>query len=229
MNRLIFVAVVVAALYPTVALADSDGYYCVGKGYLAFETHSFRIPNSHVLQVIQVSRSGGIQRSTPIPLDEFQVHGMTCRDNSIEVQGWTTRYSVDLSAAGRPKVTSIEAAFDPKAPLAQQNLGMLARPGVTDIPSDGGQGEFQLVIAQTTRKMTNVVEYYTISQIFQRDARFSTDHILASEKLFSGVAAKGGEVIAPPNTYQPSPRQERRSSPSGRRPKPKRRKSKHDR
>ncbi len=33
----------------------------------------------------------------------------------------------------------------------------------------------------------------------------------------------------PPNTYQPSPRQERRSSPSGRRPKPKRRKSKHDR
>ena len=33
----------------------------------------------------------------------------------------------------------------------------------------------------------------------------------------------------PPNTYQPSPSQERRSSPSGRRPKPKRRKSKRDR
>ena len=32
-----------------------------------------------------------------------------------------------------------------------------------------------------------------------------------------------------PNTYQPSPSQERRSSPSGRRAKPRRRKSKHDR
>ena len=124
---------------------------------------------------------------------------MTCRDNAIELQGWTTRYSVDLSAAGKPSVTSIEAAFDPKAPLAQQNLGMLARPGVIDIPSDGAMGEFQLVIAQTTRKMTNVVEYYTISQIFQRDPRFPRDHILASETLFTGAAARGGEVVAPPD------------------------------
>lgn len=206
MNRLTFVAVLFAVLYPTVALADSDGYYCVGKGYLAFETHAFRLANSHVLQVIRVSRSGGIQRSAPIPLDEFQVHGMTCRDNAIDVQGWTTRYSVDLSVPGQPKVTSSASAFDPKAPLAQQNLGMLARPGVTDIPSDGGQSEFQLVIAQATRQMTRMVEYYTISQVFQRDYRFPTEHILASETLFSGAEAKGGEIAPPNQRLQPTAR-----------------------
>ena len=59
MNRLTFVIVLVAALYPTVAWADSDGYYCIGKGYVAFETHSFRVANSHVLHLIRVSRSGG--------------------------------------------------------------------------------------------------------------------------------------------------------------------------
>lgn len=190
MNRFIFVAVLVVALYPTAAFADSDGYYCIGKGYLAFDTHPFRGANSHVLQVIRVSRSGGIQREAPIPLDEFQLHGIMCRDHVVELQGSAMHYAVDLSAAGPPKVTLIAAAFDPKMSEAQQNLGMLARPGVTDIPSDGDAGEFQLVIAQTTRQMTRAMEYYTISQIFQRDYRFPMEHILASETLFAGAEKK---------------------------------------
>jgi uncharacterized protein DUF2442 len=45
----------------------------------------------------------------------------------------------------------------------------------------------------------------------------------------SATSLKRWLAARPPNTYQPSPSQERRSSPSGRRPKPKRRKSKRDR
>lgn len=207
MNRLILAAALLVALHPAVALADSDGYFCAGKGYLAFETHPLGWGNSHVLQVVRVSRSAGIQRSAPIPLDEFQVHGMVCRDKAVELQGWTRRYLVDLSSAGQPTVTSFEATLDSAFARAQQNLGMLARPGVTDIPSDGEASEFQLVIAQTTRNTARMVDYYTISQIFQRDPRLPNDHILASETLFSGVQTKGGELDRPPNQrLQPTAR-----------------------
>jgi hypothetical protein len=196
MKRASLFAFLVAVVCPTTALADSDGYYCVGKGYLAFETRWSQASNAHTLTVIRVSRSGGIQRLAPIPLDDFQVHGITCRDTGVDLQGWSRRYSVDLSAGETPKVTSMAAAFDPKAALAQLNLGRLARPGVTDIPSDGIANEFQLVIAQTTRSTRGGTEYFTITQVFQRDFRNPAGPLLATVTLFAGAEAKGGELLA---------------------------------
>jgi hypothetical protein len=58
------------------------------------------------------------------------------------------------------------------------------------------------------------------------------DEDISAEGMLTGIPARRpGKALrkTPANTYQPSPSQERRSSPSGRRPKPKRRKSKRDR
>ena len=64
----------------------------------------------------------------------------------------------------------------------------------------------------------------------RRGSRAQFDRILA--RVPNVPPMPGDELPNQPrqsNTYQPSPSQERRSSPSGRRPKPKRRKSKRDR
>lgn len=85
-------------------------------------------------------------------------------------------------------------AFDPKAAPGPLNLGMLARPGVTDIPSDGVQTEFQLVIAQTIRKTSTGSEYYTVSQILQRGvAATAQPAIVAAMTLFNGIRFEGGQ------------------------------------
>ncbi len=42
--------------WPTVAHADSDGYYW---GYLAYETRSDPHPPGHVLHVLRLSQGGG--------------------------------------------------------------------------------------------------------------------------------------------------------------------------
>src|SRR5688572_26411117 len=102
MIRRIVAVAAIALLTPGIALADSDGYYCVGNGFVAYEMASSQPGGRHVLHIVRVARGSGISRMPPIALDNFQVHGMTCRENGVDLHGWTTRYSVELSSTGKP-------------------------------------------------------------------------------------------------------------------------------
>jgi hypothetical protein len=75
------------------------------------------------------------------------------------------------------------------------------------------------------------LEQYTCFVFWYATSRVSAvrEEVLQSRVGEVTDSSAKASLAAPANTYQPSPRQERRSSPSGRRPKPKRRKSKHDR
>lgn len=98
------VALIVLA-QPVSALADSDGYFCVGHGYLAYETRVAEKPARHLLHLVWFGPERGIVRSPPIPLDDFQVHGMSCGAREIEVQGWEVAYSVDIANPASPEIT----------------------------------------------------------------------------------------------------------------------------
>lgn len=192
LKRVICSAAIVLA-WPAVAFADSDGYYCVGKGFVAYEMDASQAPSTHLLHIVHVGRTSGITRMSPIPLDDFQVHGMTCRDQGVDLQGWSARYSVDLSNPTKPVVTSTPVPLDQTAPPPQLNLGPLARSAVFDIPSDGAPGEFQLVIAETIVKTKTGIAIYTVTQIFQRDFKVPLPRqVVASETIYRGIRTQGG-------------------------------------
>jgi hypothetical protein len=203
-------------MFPNSAAADSDGYYCIGKGYVAYETRLSNWPAGHFLHIIRVAHRSGISEQAPIPLEEFQVHGMTCRDTEVVLQGWAKRYSVQLSGGGAPavKATSVSLAQSPT--LEPQNLGMLAKVGVTDIPSDGVDGEFQIVVAQTSRPMKRTTEYYTVTQILQRTTPAQGLRVVASLTLLNLISSQGGELSDlspdPPRRSKPEPPQARSCS-----------------
>lgn len=179
-------------LFPGVAQSDSDGYYCIGPGFVAYEMSFSAAPSGHWLHIVRVSAEKGIVRLPAIPLPEFQVHGMTCREHSVDLDGWTTRYSISLDSNGQATVTSTPA--EPTARGAQQqNLGMGARPGVTDIPSDGFHGEFQLIIAEAVRPTSRGTERFTVTQIWRRALSAPvTRQVTAAETLFVGVRPSEG-------------------------------------
>jgi len=78
------------------ARADSDGYYCVGPSYLAYEFW-FSVPgNRHVLHVIPLGATRGIGEADSLVLPIFQVHGMRCDASRVELLGWDSLYTVDL-------------------------------------------------------------------------------------------------------------------------------------
>ncbi len=181
-GAVLFLAVL---LTPAIAMADSDGYYCLGRGYVAFETRFSTPASGHLLHVQQFSRAQGIVALPAIALEDFQVQGMTCGATVVALTDGTTRYAVDLADPRRPVVTTEAAPFDPNAPTPA-NLAHWARDTVIDLEGDGLMGQFQLVISRVSRTVTGGIEHYTFSQLVRRDPE-PGGFILESALLFEGI------------------------------------------
>ena len=177
------VTVVAASLLCAVnAFADSDAYDCDARGYLAFETRLET--GKHELHIVRFGTTG-ITSAAPLALDDFQVHGMSCRPGQIDIHGWDRSYTVDISAA-KPVVTSRAAAFNASQATPADNLGHLGKPQVIDLEA-GGAGRFQLVIARVSKALTGGIEHHTTTRIVQRSANRPGSGIAASRLLFEGV------------------------------------------
>ena len=104
MGRVLIVAFVALSCVPGVAYADSDGYYCAGPGYLAYQFGM--APKSvapHRLHVISLRGPQGIPEPAVIELPQFQVHGMLCGEGWIDVASFTAVYRVTLDKNDRPQ------------------------------------------------------------------------------------------------------------------------------
>ena len=126
-------AIVLLVLSPLgvgTAYADSDGYYCIGRGYLAYQ-FGFAAPSTrpHRLSVVRFLGTSGIQPPAVLDLPQFQVHGMQCGEGWIDVASFTAIYRVTLDESDRPVRYAVQAFPDgQKIPqefiLSQvQNLG----------------------------------------------------------------------------------------------------------
>jgi hypothetical protein len=171
--------------WPTIARADSDGYFCAGRGFLAWETRLESRPVAHVLHVVRFPDAGGIAAEQQIALEDFQVHGLLCRDSTVEVAGWSTRHVVDLPDRAHPRVSVVAAPFDPQR-SPQLNLGNWSQPGITDLESDAPTGTFQLVITRVSRSVPGGIEQYTTTQLLCREPAPGL-RVLAAQTLFMGI------------------------------------------
>ena len=172
--------------FPRLAYADSDFYYCAARGYLAYETRLGTKPAKHELHIVRFGTTG-IVAAAPIVLDEFQVHGMTCRAGAVEIHGWERTYSVTIRNVMRPSITSRAVAFDPQKSPAADNLGHLAKPGVIDLEADGSS-RYQLVIARVSHSpKSGGIEHHTVTRLVRRASNRPGSNIVSSRQLFAGV------------------------------------------
>ncbi len=95
--------VVLAVASPGVAYADSDGYYCIGRGYLAYQFGMAPLPIApHRLYVIRTGGPEGIPEPVALELPQFQVHGMRCGEGWVDVAAFTAVYRVMLDKSDHP-------------------------------------------------------------------------------------------------------------------------------
>lgn len=86
-----------------IASADSDGYYCIGPGYLAYQFgFAPPPPGSHRLHVVRVGGAAGIHAPVVFDLPQFQVHGMRCDARTVRLAAFDAVYTVRLDEANRP-------------------------------------------------------------------------------------------------------------------------------
>lgn len=119
--RYCFVFVVffgLGALMPRAVLADSDGYYCKTDQYIAYEFSFSKYSwSKHVLTVVFFDDSPGEIASMDVPLAAFQVHGMKCGADAVEVLAFDALYRIDLSSRKNQaavKIRSFEGNINDK-------------------------------------------------------------------------------------------------------------------
>jgi hypothetical protein len=144
--------------------ADSDGYACVGAGFIAIEFRAFNTPGiaePHVLRVARFDGVGGPRWAGEVGLEDFQTHTLACGARTIMIEGIGERgrglvsYTIHVDSAGVPRVGT--HANDPQyafrqLPPGPMNLGNWAQPGVIQLPSRGTYPRFQLRITRVTHR-----------------------------------------------------------------------------
>jgi hypothetical protein len=118
-------------------------------------------------------------------LTDFQVHGMRCLPQAIELAGWDTLYTIDLASR---RVTTRAERLDPSR-REPQNLGYWSRPAVVDLSADDG-GRFQLVMNRVSQPIDRGIEHHTVSRLVRREesaGAAGAARIVASVTLFEGV------------------------------------------
>lgn len=117
-----------------VASADSDGYYCIGRGYVAYQFGMAPLPVApHRLYVLRIGTTTGIAEPVALELPQFQVHGLRCGEGWIDVAAFTAIYHVTLDENTRPTRYEVrpfaEGQKIPQEFFPQLNLGLLSRAG----------------------------------------------------------------------------------------------------
>ena len=158
------------------ARADSDGYYCVGPGYLAYQFGGAGPSlKPHHLHVLRVGGAAGIGAPMLFDLAQFQVHGMECGARSIRIAAFDRVYEIALDTRD---LTVVPLATPGRRPAGfaalQPNLGELSKPVSTRrtervflANASNGDGIFLEIAGRPTaeRCLTEIV-----TRVVQRDA-----------------------------------------------------------
>jgi hypothetical protein len=111
------------------AHADSDGYYCVGRGYIAYQ-FGFAAPAvaTHRLHIIRFGGASGVEAPIEFDIPQFQVHGILCSARSVRLAAYDAIYTVQLDEMNRPvRYDSVpwkdRAHIPPEFVGHSQNLG----------------------------------------------------------------------------------------------------------
>lgn len=131
------------------AVADSDGYYCVGPNYRAWQ-FGMSTPNPpHRLRVMRLGPNATLVPQV-LELPPFQVHGIECADTGIRIAATNAVYSIPLDSERKPR--SFEAVNEPWRGESATRLGGFgfSTPGFAVIRrpllTDASVHRYQLVI-----------------------------------------------------------------------------------
>lgn len=163
--------------------ADSDGYFCTSKGYLAYDLRQGITSGvvGHVLRVVRFDSSRGIYLAGEVKLLDFEVYHLICNPDHIKISGWGTmftKYTIEIERSGDlrsvgpinyPGREWSEAAKDGPAPTSLRYFG----PHVTPLPLESldPDHKYQLLRNRSSKTVNEGLEERSKSELIQLDPR----------------------------------------------------------
>lgn len=172
-----------SVLVAGIALADSDGFFCVGETYIAIQSGSFYSDGVHRLTIIPLSDEMGIGPETTIILPRFQLHAMRCDADELGILSFSDIYKVDVSDWRSYRYIGMSSCPDCldriKEPVTQL---MWAESQILPIHSASGRLEFKLKFTRETKVYPGVIESTTIAKLIKKaDGYFLDSRIIFAE------------------------------------------------
>lgn len=195
-NALIALAVL---LLPVSAHADSDGYYCIGAGYIAVEFRSALTPglsDPHVLRIARFDEQGP-RWAGEVALEDFQTHTLACGAAAVLIEGAGARdrgfvsYLVALDA-GAPRIAWQTATPFPRVaalPPGPPGFFFGSQEGVRELPQRGGHPRFRLRVTRSIDRSGGATYHHITAGLEQIDAsgRVVRDLVIAEGTLTESV------------------------------------------
>jgi hypothetical protein len=157
------------------ARADSDGIFCAGPGYVAYELRAWSTASrQHELRIVRVGGKARIAEPVTSELADFQVHGMRCEKDRVVLMGWDRKYSIALAPPMRVDVEATAAGEMP-AGYEASAFSNPNGPKIVGIPSqiDDRAYAIQIVRREENRVAPGkggVIAHRTRARIVELDA-----------------------------------------------------------
>jgi hypothetical protein len=173
--------ITLALVFPAQSRADSDGYFCTSKGYLAYELREGLTPGAvgHVLKVVRFDTDRGIYFAGQVTLQDFQPHGLTCSPNRIEIFGWAkvfTKYAIETTEPENVRI--VETTEEPARQFDYHtegpepaNLGRWSTPGRIPLVSQDSGHRYELVLTRWSKQTEDGVESHCKAEIVRVDSQ----------------------------------------------------------
>jgi hypothetical protein len=160
------------------AQADEDGFFCVAKGYLAYELRNGITPGvtGHVLRVVRFDSQRGIYRAGEVGLQDFQVHRMICSEDRVEISGWGKyfkKYVIEI--AGPQGLHILDYAEDPTRQFDPSKEGpepsnlAYEKPGTLPLDSSDPDHKYQLRFSGSEKSVEGGIQHYRKAELLQLD------------------------------------------------------------
>ena len=169
-----FALVLCGLVRPAGLKADSDGYFCTGPGYLAYQLRSWNTDGRHLLKIVRFG-DGEFREAGAVELPDFQPHAILCEEDRVRIVGWTlhyVEYSIDVS--GEPRITetieNLDRALSPAQSEEQMpNLGDWAVPGTTALSSGDARHQYRMVITRESVPVQGGLDHHTRTVLIAED------------------------------------------------------------
>jgi len=186
LNRAAALALAATAFTTSQARSDSDGYFCVGEGYIAYEM-AYSIPtDGHQLSILTPA-SDKIAAQRDISLPKFQVHGMVCEEDAIILRDFSGIFIVDLDTevVTRGKAKAGPALAAQPGNLVHGRWGNLAKEmnsQIIPLPGWPENSIYELhIVNYQVRPNKHLILHYTISQLIRiNESTFAEGQLIYS-------------------------------------------------
>jgi hypothetical protein len=182
-RQFVFVLFVAALIFPITARADTDGDFCISRGYVAYSLRQGLTAGivGQKLRLVKVEPGRGIVRAGDATLLDFEVYHMICSENRIEISGWRkvfTKYVIDILPSGEMKVSGPvnypnlgwrEAANDGPTPLSLNIFGPKADPLLVESPDT--EHRYRLLRNLAEKPSKQGFEWHIKSELVQIDKK----------------------------------------------------------